>query len=1188
MARPPSKQEVPRTGTVVIRAGRIILASDGAAALLRHPPEALHGMTLVDLFAPEERARIADRYERRMRGEPVPSDYEAEVQRADGTRATFGLHVDREGRDVVIRYRDISGEMVRRTRLQALAALGAAIQRERTDREVLERIRSALPELGLFPLLMRARADGVRVEWTALPPELEVEFQALFARALTGFTGRWAPFSRKAWQDGVAFTDDWGAEAAQFIPEAYAGRARQLTSTELARAIAVRIDERGGPRYYLTLVGSWLGGEDVAAVQLFGAQVAAALDAAGAISDLSRRNDELAALNRLGELAGALDRLDDFLRQSDDAILGTSGAAGLAVYLLHRDEGLLRCLHQTVRSGPAAPETCPLASQAGAALGDRVARVVPEADGPGEVACLPLLAHGEELGLLCARFEGTPGLAQARLELLVSFAAHYAGAIQSHQLVSNLRRRVADLTAVHAVTGRIFAVRPGDVAAMLREGCSEAAAALGCPAAAALLVEEDGAVLRSAAMVGLSPDIPELRIPVGEDEFADAVLRSGVPVWSPDFTRDPRSSLRGRRDLPPMAVLVVPLSVRGTTRGLLVLGDRPGRPFPDAERALAMALAGELAMGLENAELHAAAQEQVHHLSLLGELGRTMVGSLELDQVLTVGTDAARRLLGTDRAFVVLRDPAQGTLRLAAATGHLARELLEGFRPTLERSGVYRRVVRERLPVRIEDMDAFPDADPVYRRFGSRSLVAAPLLSGGEVTGVLYVDDCQRRRRFTEAEQDRVLAVASRLAMAVENARLYQEARRRAEELALLHEVGRTLAASLDIETVLDAGVRNLARMVDASRAALTLAPPGGGGLSFRAGWTGPAGVVDGGPVPALPGTLAEQALRARVPIQVEDAARDPRVRQELRALFGGRAYLVLPLLVRDRYIGCAVIVDDRGPRRFTPAEVDRAAAVANQLAVAVENARLYEDLRRSYAQLAQAQRQLIQRERLAALGELAAVVAHEVRNPLGVIFNSLGSLRRLLRPEGDARLLLDIVGEEADRLNRIVGDLLDFARPVAPVLRPEPLVQVVDQAVASALGDAAVEVVREVDPDLPPVPLDAHLLHLALANVAANAVQAMPRGGRLLVRVRRDPSGVLLEVEDTGAGIPEEVRPRIFEPFFTTKATGTGLGLAVVKRIVEGHGGEIEVAGGPAGGTVVRIRLPVAPAPVESGGELG
>ena len=109
-------------------------------------------------------------------------------------------------------------------------------------------------------------------------------------------------------------------------------------------------------------------------------------------------------------------------------------------------------------------------------------------------------------------------------------------------------------------------------------------------------------------------------------------------------------------------------------------------------------------------------------------------------------------------------------------------------------------------------------------------------------------------------------------------------------------------------------------------------------------------------------------------------------------------------------------------------------------MAVAVANARLYEDLKRSYQELARTQEELVKRERLAALGELAAVVAHEVRNPLGAIFNSLRSLDRALKPEGDAAMLLGIVGEEADRLNRIVGDLLDFARPSEPALQPEPL----------------------------------------------------------------------------------------------------------------------------------------------------
>jgi signal transduction histidine kinase len=308
---------------------------------------------------------------------------------------------------------------------------------------------------------------------------------------------------------------------------------------------------------------------------------------------------------------------------------------------------------------------------------------------------------------------------------------------------------------------------------------------------------------------------------------------------------------------------------------------------------------------------------------------------------------------------------------------------------------------------------------------------------------------------------------------------------------------------------------------------------------------------------------------------------------------FGSRSLLAAPLLSRGEVAGVLYVDDCRRRRRFTEAEQERAVAVANRLAVAIENARLYEDLRRSYEQLAQAQRQLIEQERLAALGELSAVVAHEVRNPLGVLFNSLGSLRRLVKPEGDARVLLDIMGEEAERLDHIVGDLLDFARPVTPVLQPEPLERVVDEAVAAAVaaGVGQVVVQREVVAGLPPVPMDARLVRQAVLNVAANAVQAMPHGGRLAVRIRRDAEGVLLELEDSGPGIPEEIRARIFEPFFTTKASGTGLGLAVVKRIVDGHGGAISVSSGPGGGTVVQLRFPLdlrTPGPVESGGGMG
>ena len=196
-----------------------------------------------------------------------------------------------------------------------------------------------------------------------------------------------------------------------------------------------------------------------------------------------------------------------------------------------------------------------------------------------------------------------------------------------------------------------------------------------------------------------------------------------------------------------------------------------------------------------------------------------------------------------------------------------------------------------------------------------------------------------------------------------------------------------------------------------------------------------------------------------------------------------------------------------RRPVPFREVELQLLSAVASQLGVAVENSRLFEDLTRSYADLGRAQKQLVHRERLAALGELSAVVAHEVRNPLGVIFNSLGSLHHLLRPEGDARLLLEVIQEEADRLNRIVGDLLDFARPAEPAIRAEPLDRLLEDALVAALAqvDGAVEVHREYDPDLPPVPVDSHQIRQARAQPGGRTRSSRCRAaGVLTVRTRR------------------------------------------------------------------------------------
>jgi signal transduction histidine kinase len=170
-------------------------------------------------------------------------------------------------------------------------------------------------------------------------------------------------------------------------------------------------------------------------------------------------------------------------------------------------------------------------------------------------------------------------------------------------------------------------------------------------------------------------------------------------------------------------------------------------------------------------------------------------------------------------------------------------------------------------------------------------------------------------------------------------------------------------------------------------------------------------------------------------------------------------------------------------------------------------------------------------------------------------------------------------------RLDELVRRLLDFARPVEPQPHPEPLEPVVEGALTAALRalptSSRVQVQREVAPDLPPVLVDVQLLHVALSNLFTNALQAMPQGGELRVCIEREQGAgaprLQLSISDTGVGMPPEVRQRIFEPFFTTRATGTGLGLPIVRRIVEGHSGEVEVCSTEGRGTTFIVRLPCA-----------
>jgi signal transduction histidine kinase len=240
-------------------------------------------------------------------------------------------------------------------------------------------------------------------------------------------------------------------------------------------------------------------------------------------------------------------------------------------------------------------------------------------------------------------------------------------------------------------------------------------------------------------------------------------------------------------------------------------------------------------------------------------------------------------------------------------------------------------------------------------------------------------------------------------------------------------------------------------------------------------------------------------------------------------------------------------------------------------------------ELRRSYNELRDAQEQLLRREQLATMGELSAVIAHEVRNPLAIIKNAVSGLHRPTLRDTDRQVLLKILDEEADRLNRLVGDLLAYARPVTPQRQTVHIEDLVRGAVE--LARAAQQREHQLTFDIQlndshTIEGDPDLLRQALVNVAENAIQAMPDGGTLTVRTQDSKldsaAAVAIAIRDTGEGMDTLVRSKATDPFFTTRPTGTGLGLAIVHRLVHSHGGKVQIESTYGSGTTVTIILPL------------
>ena len=409
---------------------------------------------------------------------------------------------------------------------------------------------------------------------------------------------------------------------------------------------------------------------------------------------------------------------------------------------------------------------------------------------------------------------------------------------------------------------------------------------------------------------------------------------------------------------------------------------------------------------------------------------------------------------------------------------------------------------------------------------------------------------------------------------------------RQRQELASLYEVAQDLAATSDLSSLLESIIDRAIIVADAERGFVVLLRPSGEYYIAVPRRVAAEEMVDTDE--AFSSSLIRRVIQDREPILTTNVQTDERFELTQSILVQDiRSVLAVPLIARGELQG-AIYVDTRmSVRHFSDADLKLLQAMASQAAMAIRTARLFEDVRKSNEQLHAAlnelretQNQLVQAERLAAVGRLAASVAHELRSPLMVMRNSLYYLDRLVSqgqvgsPDSLKRYFTKL-DSEIDRQSKIINDLLFFSRNKPRELKKVDLNAILTDTLARVPMPDSIVVQQALDPDLEHVTGDAEKLQQVFVNLVSNAVQAMPEGGTLTIRTRSEPFVALVRVTDTGVGIPEENLARLFEPFFTTRENGIGLGLSVTRSIVDGHSGSIEVNSTVGAGTTFTVRLP-------------
>lgn len=632
----------------------------------------------------------------------------------------------------------------------------------------------------------------------------------------------------------------------------------------------------------------------------------------------------------------------------------------------------------------------------------------------------------------------------------------------------------------------------------------------------------------------------------------------------------------------------IPLLLGKRLIGLLALWRKAS--FRTEEIAALEQLVRRTAVSVEASVTFSDLSRHMHRLALLNDFAMSISSALEPEQVARRLFALLRRAFGTGRiSLVILSQEGINAQRYLDRDGTI---VLEGISPDetpiawpVEKGQVQR---LDQITPETEYQPAYPD---------SRSALVIPLKSRRQLIGMLGLESL-RDGAFTLYDEHLLVVIASHLAGLLENSRLRREAEDRARNLSLIHAVVERVIGLTDLSRVTQIAAELMASSFAYEMVVIVLADGTGEGLSVGGIGGSAAETVRQGLKEMA--TVREDGIVTRVvvtgqSILVNDVSQDPLY----RSITGWDAGSEMCVALREgeRILG-AIDVESRRKNAFTQNDLIVLEALAGILSSVISSAGQYQRLQAMVDQLRLAREELqervaaqrmtegrlIQAAKLAAVGEMAAGIAHELNNPLTTVSGFAELVLEGTPPESPIRADLELVLREANRARGVVRRLLDFARQsesVRSLCDFNGIVTDVLALVNHLLHTSGIRTITNLATESPWVSVDRNQMKQVFLNLVHNALHAMPAGGELQIvtapkkRDRRE--GLAISVKDTGMGIARENLERVFEPFFTTRANdgGTGLGLSVSYGIVADHDGTIEVESEPGKGSTFTIWLP-------------